>query len=55
MNSVRMIAFVAAVLITASLFRVIADGFTLEQPLHIAIGEPASAAAASGSLKTAAE
>jgi hypothetical protein len=53
MNSIRMIAFAAAVLITASLFRVIADGFTIEQPLRIAIGVPASVAAASTGPKTA--
>jgi hypothetical protein len=45
MNRIRTIAFLAAVLITASLFRVVADGFTLEQPLRIATGEPASGAA----------
>jgi hypothetical protein len=55
MNSIRMLAFVAAVLITVSLFRVIGDGFTLEQPLRIAIGEPASGAAASVGPKTAAD
>jgi len=55
MNRIRMIAFVAAVLSTASLFRVIADGFTLEQPLRIAIGEPASGAAASSGPNTAAD
>jgi hypothetical protein len=55
MNSIRVIAFVAAVLITASLFRGIADGFTLEQPLRITIGQPASGAAASGGPKTAAD
>jgi hypothetical protein len=53
MNSIRVIAFVAAVLITATLFRGIADGFTLEQPLRIAIGEPASGAAPSNAPKTA--
>jgi archaellum component FlaG (FlaF/FlaG flagellin family) len=55
MKSTRMIAFVAAVLITASLFRVIADGFTLEQPLRIEMGEPSSRAAASVGPKTAAD
>jgi hypothetical protein len=55
MNSIRMIAFVAAALITASLFRVIADGFTLQQPLRIAIGAPASGSAASVGPKTAAD
>jgi hypothetical protein len=55
MNSIRVIAFVAAVLITASLFRGVADGFTLEQPLRITIGEPASGAAASNGPKTAAD
>jgi hypothetical protein len=31
MNTIRMFAFIAAVLITAVLFRVIADGLTEEQ------------------------
>jgi hypothetical protein len=53
MNGIRVIAFVAAALITASLFRVIADGFTIEQPRRTAIGEPASVAAAPNGPKTA--
>ena len=36
MNTIRMFAFVAAVLITAVLFRVIADGLTDEQAVHAA-------------------
>jgi hypothetical protein len=33
-----MFAFVAAVLITALIFRVVADGFTAEEPIHTATG-----------------
>ena len=36
MNTIRMLAFVAAVLITVVLFRVIADVFIDEQTLHTA-------------------
>jgi hypothetical protein len=36
MNTIRMLAFIAAVLITAVLFRVIADGLTDEQADHVA-------------------
>jgi hypothetical protein len=39
MNTIRMLAFAAAVLITTLLFRAIADGFTSEQ-------QPSRAAAA---------
>jgi hypothetical protein len=52
MNTIRMFAFVAAVLITAFLFRVIAVGFTSEQPIHAAIA--AHGAAASGGPQSAA-
>jgi hypothetical protein len=52
MTTIRMFAFAAAVLITALLFRVIADGFTSEQP-HTAIA--AHGAAASGGPKSAAD
>ena len=34
MNTIRMIAFAAAVLITAFLFGAIGDAFTFEQPIH---------------------
>jgi hypothetical protein len=53
MNTIRMFAFAAAVLITALFFRVIADGFTSEQPIHTAIA--AHGAAASGGPKSAAD
>jgi hypothetical protein len=36
MNTIRMFAFVAAVLITAVLFRAIADVLTDEQAIHVA-------------------
>jgi hypothetical protein len=35
MNTIRMFAFIAAVLITAVLFRVIADGLSDEQTVHL--------------------
>jgi hypothetical protein len=34
MNTIRMFAFAAAVLMTALLFGVFADAFTSEQPTH---------------------
>lgn len=37
MNTIRMLAFAAAVLITTFLFRVIADGLTAEQPSDAAV------------------
>jgi len=37
MNTIRMFAFIAAVLITAVLFRVIADGLTDEPTARVAI------------------
>ena len=53
MNTIRMYAFVAAVLITAFLFRVLADGFTSEEhPAHAAIATHA-AAVAGGPLSAA--
>jgi hypothetical protein len=55
MNGMRMFAFVAAVLITVSIFSVIADGFTFEQPLHATIGVAATGAATSDDSKTAAD
>jgi len=36
MNTIRMFAFLIAVLITAALFRVIADGLTDGQVVHVA-------------------
>jgi hypothetical protein len=44
MNAFRMFAFAAAVLITALLFRVLADGFTSEPPTHTAAAVPGAAA-----------
>ena len=35
MNTVRMFAFIAAVLITAVLFRVIFDGLNAEPAIHV--------------------
>jgi len=52
MNTVRMVAFAAAALITALLFRVLADGFTFEEPSHTAIA--AHGAATSGGPQSAA-
>jgi len=47
MNTIRMFAFVAAVLVTALLFRVLADGFTSEeQPARAATATHAAAVAA---------
>jgi len=44
MNTIRMFAFVAAVLITAFFFRVIADGFTVPQhaPARVAASAQAT-------------
>jgi hypothetical protein len=53
MNAIRMFAFAAAVLITALLFRVIADGFTSEQTIHTATA--AHGTAAPGGPKSAAD
>jgi hypothetical protein len=53
MNTIRMFAVVAAVLITALLFRVIADGFTSEQPIHAATRVAATGAAASDGPQSA--
>jgi hypothetical protein len=36
MNTIRLFAFIAAVLITAVFFRVIADGLTDERTVHVA-------------------
>jgi hypothetical protein len=44
MNTIRLFAFVAAVLITAFLFRVIAYASTVQQPVH---GATAAATAVS--------
>jgi hypothetical protein len=44
MNTIRMLAFVAAVLITAFLFRAIAVGFTSEQPSRAAAAAHGTAA-----------
>jgi hypothetical protein len=53
MNAIRLFAFAAAILITALLFRVIADGFTSEQPIRTAIA--AHGTAAPGGTKSAAD
>jgi hypothetical protein len=42
MNTIRMFTFIVAVLITAVLFRVIADGLTDEQAVHVATEASAS-------------
>jgi hypothetical protein len=55
MNTIRMLAFVAAVLITAFLFRMIADGFTAEQPIHTAPAVATTGAAASDGPQSAAD
>jgi hypothetical protein len=55
MNTIRMFAFVAAVLITAFLFRVIADAFIFEQPIHAATSVAATGAAASDGPQSAAD
>jgi len=36
MNTIRMFAFIAAILITAVIFRVIADGLNDEPSIHVA-------------------
>ena len=43
MNAIRMFAFAAAILITAALFAVIADGFTSETPIDAATAAHAPA------------
>jgi hypothetical protein len=53
MNTIRMFAFAAAVLITALLFGAIADGFTFEQSIHAATA--AHGAAGSSGSKSAAD
>jgi len=53
MNTIRMLAFAAAILITAALFGAIADGFISEQPAHAAIA--AHTAAASDGPQSAAD
>jgi hypothetical protein len=53
MNTIRMFALTAAVLVTALLFGVIADGFTSEQPIHAATA--VHEAAAPGGPKSAAD
>jgi hypothetical protein len=55
MNTIRMFAFVAAVLITALIFRVVADSFTAEEPIHTATGVAANGAATSGGPQLAAD
>jgi len=53
MNTVRMFAFIAAILITAVIFRVIADGLNDEPSIHVATKASAGdhpRAAASDSL-----
>ena len=55
MNIVRMFAIVAAVLITAFLFTMFADGLTSEQPVHAATSVAANGAATSDSPQSAAD
>jgi hypothetical protein len=55
MNTIRMFAFVAAILITALIFGVIADGFNAEESIHPATGVAASGAAASDGPQSAAD
>ena len=43
MNTIRMFAFIAAVLITAFFARVIADGLTAPNSTHVAAGTAARA------------
>ncbi len=42
MNTIRMFAFAAAVLITAFVFRVIGDGFVFEPATHTAMAAQAA-------------
>jgi hypothetical protein len=53
MNTIRIFALASAVLITAFLFGVIAEGFTSEQPIHAATA--AHGAADSSGSKSAAD
>ena len=53
MNTIRMFAFAAAVLMTALLFGMFADAFTSEQPIHAATA--VHGAAAPGGPKSAAD
>lgn len=53
MNTSRMFAFIAALLIAAFIFRVIAGGFTAEEPIHTATGVAAHGAATSGGAQSA--
>jgi hypothetical protein len=53
MNAIRMFAFASAILITAALFRVIADSFMSEPPINAA--PAAHAADAAGDPKSAAD
>jgi hypothetical protein len=46
MNSIRIIAFFAAVLITVFLMRVVADGFPSEPTTHVAVTVPGRASSA---------
>jgi len=54
-KTIRMFAFIAALLITAFIFRAIAHGFTAEEPIHTATGVVAHGAATSGGLQSAAD
>jgi hypothetical protein len=45
MNTIRMFAFIVAVLITAVLFRAVADGFSFEQPVRAATAAHGASAA----------
>jgi hypothetical protein len=52
MNTIRIFALASAILITAFLFGVIAEGFTSEQPIHAATAAH-GAADSSGSKSVA--
>ena len=55
MNTIRIFAFIAAFLITTFIFRVIADGFTAEEPIRTATGVAANGAATTGVPQSAAD
>ena len=48
MNTIRMFAFIAAILITAVIFRVIADGLNDEPSIHLNDGPPIHVATEAG-------
>lgn len=48
MNTIRMFAFIASVLLTAFLLRVIAYGLTVQQPIHGSNGPGATVSQSTG-------